>query len=144
MKYHANAALTINQRCELQRLYRDEGWSVRRLAAHYGINPTTVLRWLKREDVQDRSSAPHQHGRRVVTDAYREAVLSYRQAHPQHGPRRIADELREQYPTANTATVWRILHAAGVSQHRAKKTEVPAAASGPPSRADGHPGVARD
>ena len=143
MKYHANAALTVNQRRELQRR-REEGWTIRRLAEHYGINPSTVQRWLKRDEVQDRSSAPHQHGRRVVTDAYREAVLHYRQTHPQHGPRRIAHDLRAQYPTANVATVWRILHSAGLSQRAEKKTDAPSAAGGTPSRADGHPGTARD
>lgn len=144
MKYHANAALTVNQRRDLQRLHQEEGWSIRRLAQHYGINPSTVQRWLRRDDVQDRSCAPHQHGRRVVTAAYREAVLAYRQAHPEQGPLRIAQVLRAQYPTSNVATVWRILHAAGVSQAREKKTDSSSHGSRPPSRADGHSGTARD
>jgi hypothetical protein len=38
MKYHANAALTVNQRRDLQRLHQEEGWSIRRLAQHYGVN----------------------------------------------------------------------------------------------------------
>ena len=144
MKYHANAVLTVHQRRALQRLHWEEGWSVRRIAQHYGINPSTVYRWLQRAEVQDRSSAPHQHGRRVVTDAYREAVLAYRQAQPQHGPRRIAHELRAQFPTANVATVWRILHTAGLSQRGEKKTDAPPAARGAPPRAVGHSGTARD
>ena len=144
MKYHAKAALTVNQRREVQRRHREEGWSIRRLAQHYGVNRSTVWRWVKRSEVQDRSSAPHQHGRRVVTAAYREAVLAYRQAHPAQGPLRIAQVMRAQYPTSHVATVWRILHAAGLSQAGAKKTGAPSAAAGAPPRADGHSDPARD
>jgi transposase len=123
MRYHAKAALTVGRRQELQRLNKQEGWTVRRLAAHFHINPSTVQRWLGRTEFTDRSSAPKQHGRRVVSDAYRTAVLAARDANPHHGPVRIAQEVRSRFPTANRTTVWRILHHAGRCERKAKKTD---------------------
>jgi transposase len=122
MHYHKNAALSARQRANLQERYR-AGETVASLARQFGVDPGTIKRWAERTDTADRSSAPHQHGRRIVTDAYREAVLSLRREHPAWGPRRLADELRDAFPTANTATIWRILHAAGLSQRAEKKTD---------------------
>ncbi|KPL91238.1 helix-turn-helix domain-containing protein [Herpetosiphon geysericola] len=113
MGIHRNAALTVRQRQELQRLRREEGWTIARLATHFRVNRSTVFRWIHRDHPDDRSSAPNHHGRIVVTDAYRTAVLTYRDANPHHGTQRIAHELQAQFPTANNATIWRILHAAG-------------------------------
>ena len=121
MRHHAKAALTVVQRQELQRHNKQEGWSVRRLAAHFHITPSTVQRWLHPTDLTDRSSAPKQHGRRVVSDEYRAAVLAARDANPHHGPVRSAQELRSHFPTANRTTVWRILHQAGRCECKAKK-----------------------
>lgn len=121
MGLHPNAALTVRQRQELQRLRRDEGWTLDRLAAHFHVNRSTVLRWTRRESPADRSAAPKHHGGQVVTDAYRAAVIAYRHAHPHHGPQRIAHALRAHFPTANNATIWRILHAADLIGPRSKK-----------------------
>ncbi len=120
MRLHPNAALTVRQREDLQRLRR-EGWTIDRLAAHFHINRSTVLRWVHRPSVHDQSCAPKQHGGRVVTAAYRAAVIAYRNANPHHGPQRIAHELRAQFPTANNATIWRILHHAGLIGRSQKK-----------------------
>ncbi len=120
MRLHPNAALTVRQREDLQRL-RQEGWTLDRLAAHFHINRSTVVRWVYRSSVLDRSSAPTQHGGRVVTPAYRAAVIAYRTANPHHGPQRIAHALRDQFPTANNATIWRILHRAGLIGAQPKK-----------------------
>ena len=143
MKIHANAALTVAQRQRVRELHQ-EGVSQAELARRYGVDRRTIARWVKRENPRDRSTAPHEHGRRVVTEAYRDAVIAERQAHPHYGPRRIAYALRERFPTANTATVWRILHAAGLSRPTPKKTDVAADSGGTPPRAVGHSGIARD
>lgn len=121
MGLHRNAALTVRQRQELQRLRREEGWTIVRLATHFHVNRSTVLRWTRRDHPHDYSTAPHHHGRRVVTEAYRATVLAYRDANPHHGTQRIAYELQAQFPTANKATIWRILHAAGRIGPRPKK-----------------------
>jgi transposase len=124
MHYHKNAALTARQRASIQQAYR-EGATVASLARQFGVDRGTIKRWAERTDTTDRSSAPRQHGRRVVTDTYKEAVLALRRDHPSWGPRRLADELKDCYPTANTATIWRILHQAGLSQRTEKKTQSP-------------------
>ena len=125
MNHHKNAALTVRQRTQIAESYR-QGTTITALAKQFGVNRTTIRQWAKRQDPTDRSSAPHCHGRQVVTPDYQEAVLALRQAHPAWGPRRIADQLKEQeqtpYPTANVATVWRILHRAGLSHPKKKKT----------------------
>ncbi|GAB4187154.1 MAG: hypothetical protein Fur005_49080 [Roseiflexaceae bacterium] len=136
MNYHTNAALTQLQRAQVQRLAQD-GISQSELARRFGVHRRTIQRWVGRTDGQDRSSAPHQHGRRVVMDAYRDAVLTERQTHPHHGSMRIAHDLRDRFPTANRATVWRILHAAGLSRQALKKTDAATDPGGTPSGATG-------
>lgn len=121
MGLHRNAALTVRQRQELQRLRREDGWTIARLATHFRVNRSTVFRWIQRDLPDDRSTAPNHHGRMVVTEVYRAVVLAYRDANPHHGTQRIAHELRPQFPTANKATIWRILHAAGRIGPRPKK-----------------------
>lgn len=134
MQYHAKAALTLTQRAQVQQLHQT-GVSQAELARRFGVHRRTIQRWIGRTDLADRSSAPKQHGRQIVTDAYRQAVLAERHEHPNHGPKRIAFDLRHRFPSANVATVWRILKAAGLSQRTPKKTNSPAAPSRSASRA---------
>lgn len=121
MHYHANAALTLTQRQRVRDL-RAQGISQSELARRFGVHRRTIGRWLGRTDLTDRTTAPKQHGRVVVTDAYRAAVIQARTDHPHHGPKRIAYDLRVRFPSANVATVWRILVAAGLSHRVPKKT----------------------
>ena len=57
MGLHPNAALTVRQREDLQRLRR-EGWTIDRLAAHFHVNRNTVFRWVHHPSVQDLSRQP--------------------------------------------------------------------------------------
>ena len=141
MQYHAKAALTMTQRAEVRRLFQS-GVSHSELARRFHVDRRTIRRWAERTELADRSSAPRQHGGRVVTEEYRAAVLAHRQASPTHGPKRIAYELRERFPTANTATIWRVLHAAGLSTRAPKKTAAPSTAGRTASGTDGHSGTA--
>ena len=43
----------------------------------------------------------------IATPCYRDAVLAYRAQHPTQGLKRIAYDLRDRFPTANSATIWR-------------------------------------
>ena len=143
MQYHAKAALTVAQR-QLVRQLAEQGTAHTELARRFGVHRRTIQRWAQRSEATDRSSAPHQHGHQVVTDAYRAAVLAERTTHPTHGPQRLADDLRSRFPTANRATVWRILHAAGLSRRPPKKTDAPPHPGGTPPRAIGYSATARD
>jgi IS30 family transposase len=125
MRYHANAALTQTQRRRVREL-AEQGVSHTELAGRFGVHRRTIERWAKRSDLSDRSSAPKQHGRHVVTAEYRDAVIAHRTANPHHGPKRIAHELQPRFPTANEATVWRILKAANLSKRAPKKTQAAA------------------
>ena len=108
MKLHKNAALTLGQRQQIQQLYATRQFSYPQLAAQFNTTPATIRKWVKREDYQDQSSAPKNHYRRV-TDAYRQAVIDYRLAHPHHGPVRIEQELRSKYGPFAFSTVRLIL-----------------------------------
>lgn len=143
MQYHANAALTVTQRTLVHDLAA-QGVSQAELARRFGVHRRTIQRWVARSKPTDRSSAPRQHGRLVVTEDYRAAVLAERTAHPRHGPQRIADDLRARFPTANRATVWRILHAAGLSRRAPKKTAAAPDPRGASSGAAGSSGTAGD
>lgn len=120
MELHANAALTLQQRKEVQRLHREEGISIRRLAVRFATNPTTIQRWVGRDSPLDRSTAPHR-SRSTITPAYRAAVIAYRQANPRHGPVRIAAELQAEYPMAHRGTALRILQEEHLTRPRAPK-----------------------
>jgi transposase len=115
MKLHAKAALTLKQRQEVKRLHFEDHLSIRTLAKRFGVNPTTIQRWIHRESPGDRTTAPIiPHG--VITPAYQEAVLNYRREHRNHGPIRIAFELKEEFSFANRGTVLRILQEAKLTR----------------------------
>jgi transposase len=120
MHYHPKAALTSGQRARVQHLHR-AGMSQSALARQVGVHRHTIQRWIARPDTADRTGGLRTHGRRVVTDVYRDAVIAEWQAHPRHGPKRSAQDWRLRVPTANTATVWRILHAAGLTRRPPQK-----------------------
>jgi IS30 family transposase len=81
MGYHGNAALTRTQRQLVHELH-DQGVSQTELARRFGVTRRTIVRWAKRSEMSDRSTAPKQHGRVVVDDEYRTAVLQARTTHP--------------------------------------------------------------
>jgi len=144
MHYHPKAALTSGQRARVQHLHR-AGMSQSALARQVGVHRHTIQRWIARPDTADRTSGLRTHGRRVVTDVARDAVIAEWQAHPRHGPKRSAQDWRPRVPTANTATVWRILHAAGLTRRPPqKKTAAPPDSGRTPSGSTGYSGVASD
>lgn len=121
MRIHANAALSQTQRRRVHELAA-QGVSDSELARRFGVHRRTIQRWRGRDEPTDHSSAPKRHGRKVVDDEYERAVITHRTEHPNHGPKRIAHDLRHHFPSANVATVWRILKAAGLSKRAPKKT----------------------
>jgi hypothetical protein len=120
MKLHARAALTLRQRQQVKRLH-EEGESVRNLAKRFGVNPTTIQRWTKRDSPLDKSTAPLTN-RTVITNEYRAAVVDYRQEHPNRGPIRIAQDLKAIFPQANRGTILRILQEEGLTSPPKKET----------------------
>lgn len=127
MKLHSQAALTLKQRQKVKRLHK-EGVSIRELAKRYGVNPTTIQRWIKRESPLDKSSTPLML-QTVITPEYRAAVIDYRMEHQNHGPIRIAQELKERFPWANRGTILSILQREGMTRppkgKKAQRTPIP-------------------
>src|SRR3954469_17181766 len=115
MKIHRNAALTGKQRQQVQALYTSGDYSQQQLAIQFATTRKTISKWVHRPQAQDASSAPKQPYRRV-TDAYRQAVIAYRQAHPGRGPGRVAEELRAELGAFAASTVGLILRQAALSK----------------------------
>ena len=67
---HGSATTTHVVRAAIQRSKA----SVQELSATYGINPKTVLKWRKRETVEDRKTGPKQ-PRSTVLSTEEEAVI---------------------------------------------------------------------
>jgi transposase len=115
MRLHSQAALTLKQRQEVKRLHEQEGLSIRRLAERFGVNPTTIQRWIKRDSPLDKSATPLTR-RTVITPEYRAAVVKYRVEYSNRGPIRIAEELKARFPWANRGTVLSILQEEGLTR----------------------------
>ena len=128
MKLHSQAALTIKQRQEVKRLHYEEKLSVRILAKKFAVNPTTIQRWIHRSSPLDLSSAPI-NPKKVITAAYRKAVIDYRKNHPKHGPIQIVAELETKFEFANRGTILKILQEEGltrpVKKEKKKHKEIP-------------------
>jgi transposase len=122
MKVHANAALTISQRQEVVRLHREEGVSVRKLAARFHVNPTTIQRWLHREAPLDLSSAPLK-TRSGLTPEQKEAIRRYRAEHPSAGGRTIAMVVGKSHGRMSHATISRFLRSEGQTLPREKRAK---------------------
>jgi len=138
MHLHANAKLTLKQRQEIRRLHQEEHVSLTTLATRFQVNRKTAAKWAHRDTAHDRRSAPTP-PRTVITEAYRTAVIAYRQAHPAHGPIRIAQAVRPALPQAHRETIRQMLHQANLIQPTAK-----ADSGGPTSRPNGYSTIARD
>lgn len=117
MQLHARAALTLRQRQQVRLLHDQRKLSIRRLACRFGVNPSTIQRWVGRACPLDRSSAPKRPHRRTTAE-YRQAVIAYRQAHPREGPIRIAQALQEAFPEAHRGTVLPLLQQEGLTRPR--------------------------
>jgi transposase len=113
MKLHKNAALTVAQRKKVKALF-EKGTPVAALATQFNVHQTTIRRWIKRDSPLDKTVATRQ--KRVVTAAYEQAVLAYRQAHPTAGPIPIALALQAEFACAHRGTVTLILQRAGLTR----------------------------
>jgi transposase len=107
MKLHANAALTLKQREEVQKLH-NEGLSYRKIAERFGVNLSTIVRWMHRDSPLDLSSAPIKK-RSGLNKNQKEAILEYRKENPGAGARTIATVLAGEYGTMSHATISRYL-----------------------------------
>ena len=119
-KLHKNAALTIAQRKELRSLYLS-GTSISDLVKMFRIGRTTAKRWAKRDNPHDLPSGATT-TKRVITPAYRKAVIAHRKANPTHGARTIAYYLLQEFPFAKRGTIQAILTEEKLSQKLPRKT----------------------
>ena len=120
MQQHGNSSLTIAQRKLIHQLYHTGKAKKSELARRFNVNRKTIDRWVKRDSPFDKPSGPKE-PRRVITPAYRKAVIEHRKAHPDHGPKTIAYYLKAEFSFANRGTVQRILQQEGMSKRSPKE-----------------------
>lgn len=85
MPYTTNPHLPRVRR-DAVRLVCYRGWSIRKVARHIGVNPSTVSRWIKKDPtggwrlIETKSSRPHSHPRKLSKET-EYAILEYREKH---------------------------------------------------------------
>lgn len=106
MKQHANSALTPKQRKLVQELYASGNHSQSSLAKQFGTSRKTIAKWVGRQTVSDRSSAPKS-PRQRITASFEQAVAAYRKDErtSHHGKVRIAKELEKDHTCSNPSNV---------------------------------------
>lgn len=124
-KQHGNAQLTVSQRQLIHKLYHSGQAKKSELARRFNVNRKTINRWVDRDSPNDRPSGP-KNPRRVITEAYRKAVIKHREDNPNHGPVTIAYYLKAEFSFANRGTIQRILQQEGLNKRnsRVKKSNV--------------------
>lgn len=106
MKQHANSAMTPKQRKLAQELYASGNHSQSSLATQFGTTRKTIAKWVGRQDISDRSSAPKS-PRHSITASFEQAVAAYRKDErtSHHGKVRIAKELEKDHACSNPSNV---------------------------------------
>lgn len=108
-------------------------WPLSALCERHGISRPTGYKWIKRyheegpAGLNDRSSAPHVHGRRTA-DAVAEVLCALKRRHPSWGPRKLVAWLGDHHgetiwPAASTAG--EVLKRAGLVEPRKRKRHAP-------------------
>ena len=112
MNLHANAKLGLAGRRELVAAIED-GASLRRAAALFGVSPATAHRWWHRwldsRELVDRSSRPRRQPRRLSAGEEERILHARRQTNL--GPGRLAGILDRA-----RSTIWKVLHRHGLSR----------------------------
>jgi transposase InsO family protein len=123
MKLHANAKLTVHQRVRVRREHWEQGVSQRVLATRYGVNRTTIQRWVHRADPHDRPPGPRRDAAEADDpDDALAGAIAHRQAHPHYGTLRIVQERRRRGLASPTATtLWRKLRRRGLVGPRPRR-----------------------
>ena len=111
---------------------RDEA-PMRVLCMAYGISRKTGYKWLERyhaegaAGLEDRSRAPHGHGRRMAPEIA-SAVLALRRDRPHWGPRKLRAILEGRDPSVGwpaASTIGDLLRQHGLSDRRRRRPSIP-------------------
>lgn len=130
---------TMDQRIAfISSCLRDEA-PMSELCAAFGISRKTGYKWLHRYDdegpsgLEERSRAPHRHGRRMAPEIAA-AILALRRERPHWGPRKLQVLLQAQHPEVSwpaASTIGDLLRCHGLSDRRRRRAYL----AGPPAAA---------
>ncbi len=113
-KYHPNAKTTI----QMRKMIKESKQSVAELARRLGLSPTTVRKWKKREDLEDRSSRPHRV--RSALNAIEEWVICEVRRSTGLGLDSLVEVLKPFIPRAERNNVVRCLRRHGILEEERK------------------------
>lgn len=85
----------MSQRREFVRLAQQDGCNRRELCRRFGISPKTGYKWLKREELTDRSRRPR-HSPARTEAACEQPIVELRGEHPAWGARKLRRVLRQR------------------------------------------------
>lgn len=121
MKLHKNATLTPKQRQRIKELYATGNSTQESLAQLFGVNRKTIVKWINRSEVIDKSNCPAS----KLPAAFMEAVQAYRQDSltSHHGKVRIAHQLARQHRCSNPSNVYRVLKQLQLNQAKKGKDQ---------------------
>jgi Transposase and inactivated derivatives len=94
----------MSQRQEFVRFAQEAGCNRRELCRRFGISPKTGYKWLRREDLADRSRRPRHSPTRTSASCER-LIVGLREEHPGWGARKLRKVLRwrgQSVPAAST------------------------------------------
>ena len=113
------------QRQDFVTLARQPGVNISELCRRFQISRKTAYKWLKRDDVQERSRRPH-HSPSRTTPQLEAQVLAVRDRHQAWGGRKIAHVLeRDHGITLAPSTVTSVLHRHGRISAQASQAATP-------------------
>lgn len=109
--HHANARTTARVRQEIQNSQE----SIAALAARFGINQKTVLRWKHADGVEDKKSGPKNPRSTVLTEAQEEIICEFRRL-TKFSLDDVLISLKEKIPALTRSNLHRCLQRHGLSR----------------------------
>lgn len=103
IKLHKNATTTL----AIRKAIKKSSLSAYALAKKYGISPTTVLRWRKRDSLEDKSSRPY-HLRTTLSKKEEERILFERKQF-KRSPEEIWEILKDEIDNLYPMKIYRVL-----------------------------------
>ena len=123
----------VDQRKLFIELYIENAFSLSELCRQFEISRPTAYKWLKRfeeeglEGLQNRSRAPHRHGRRI-SEELSDIIINYRCQNSRLGAKKILVKLQEHYPDykwPSASGIGNLLDQAGCLKKRKFKRRCP-------------------
>ena len=110
ISYHRNAKTTV----QMRKMIKESPESIEKLAERLNLNKNTVLKWKNREDLEDRTCAPHKVN--TVLSELDEWIICEVRTSAQISIDELSEVLKPFMPHLNRQNIYRCLRRHGLSQ----------------------------